>query len=106
MSPTEDLSFDSTLHVIPGLQLDGSGFDSGDAPFNLDGPRCLSIGVGWAIKAGQKFSGNFGASLEIEAQSIGKNSFDGLGHVSDLTLGFAAQQALQPSGQWRMMARG
>ena len=69
------------LYVLPRLQLDRSGFDRGDASFDLNGPRCLSTRVSWAIKARQKLSGHFGASIEIEAQGIGKNGVGGFGHA-------------------------
>ena len=97
-SPTEDLFFNPTLHVLPGLELNRAGFDRRDAPFDLKVPRSVGIGVRRAIKARQKFCGKFRASVEIESQGIGKHGFSGLGHASDLTLGFAAQQALAAGG--------
>ncbi len=93
-SPTEDLFFNPALHVLPGLERDRSRLDRGDAPFDLDRPRRFGSRVGRAIKARQKFGNNFGTSIEIEAQGIGKNGFGGLGHASDPTLGFAVHQAL------------
>ncbi len=97
-SPVEDLLLNPTFHVLPRLQLDRSGFNSGDASFDLDGPRSLGTGISRAIKARKKFSGHFGASIEIEAQRIGKDGFSDLGHASNPTLGFTAQQALAAGG--------
>ena len=75
MSPAEDFFLDPALDVRPGFQLHGAGLDRGDATFNLHGPRRVSVRVRRTIKARQKFSGHLG-----------------LGHKTDLTLGFAAQQ--------------
>src|SRR3989441_6917123 len=105
-SPTEDLFFDPTLDVFPGLQLHGPGLDRGDASFDFNFPRRFGIGVGRTIQARQQFRGKFGSGIEIKPQGIGEHSFNGLGHAPILRFASPPNKRLQPADHWRMMARG
>jgi len=66
-SPAEDVPLDAAPDVIPGLQDRVAGFDGRDAPFDFGGPLGFGVGVRRAIETGEEFSGQFGASVLVEA---------------------------------------
>ena len=82
-SPPENLAFDPVPDVSPGLELNRSGFNGRDPPFDLDVPRRFGIRVWRAIETAKEFSGNLGASIEIQEQGLGKNGASRLRHVVD-----------------------
>ena len=47
---------------------------------DLFGPLGVSGGVGWAIEAGKKLSGQFGPSLFVKAQCLGQDCGGCLSH--------------------------
>jgi len=94
------------LDVFPGFQFHCASLDRRYAPFNLSGPGRLGVRVRGAIKARQQFRGEFRAGVKIKAQGVGKNGLSGLRHGKILRSDSPPNKRLQPSGQWRMMARG
>jgi len=92
----EDLFFDAPLHIIPRLELDGSGLDRGHASFDLDLPSRVSAGVRRPIKAREKFRGHLGSSIEVESQRVGQHRFRGLGHASILRSDAPPNKRLHP----------
>ena len=99
-SPTEDLSLDPALNVLPGFESDRTGLDRDDSALDFRGPRVFGTWVRRTVEAAEKLGGKFGSSLEIEAQRIREDGLSGLGHDSDCTPIHDAQQELQRTPAW------
>ena len=104
-SQTEDLSLDPALDVLPGFEFDRTVLNCGDPTLDFLGPSGFSIWVGRTVEAAEKLGGNFGSSLEIEAQRIREDGLSGLGHGFDSTPIHDAQQGFAADAGTELLRR-
>jgi hypothetical protein len=92
--------------LIPGLQDGCASFDGRYASFNLDGPLAVRIGICRAVQTGEQFNSEFGASMLVEAQRVGQDGGNCLGHdEAILRLDGAPNKRLRPTAPDVVMSR-
>ena len=104
--PAEDISFDATPHVAPGLQRRRAGFDGGHPPLYLGSPLGFGIRVGRSVQAGEQFGGQLGPSMLVETKGVGQDCGGYRRHDEPILRRDQPQQALAANGWRRQIARG
>ena len=90
---------------MPWLQDGCAILDGRHAPLNLGGPLAPGIGIGRAVQTGEQFDSEFSASILVEAQGVGQDSGNRLGHdEAILRLDGPPNKRLQPTAAGAKMS--